>query len=595
VREGLSRPLWLVLVIAAFCLPLFIGLGRTDVENDEGIYSYAVDGMVANGDWMNPLSSPHATDVFLEKPPLKFWIVALPIRLGLLPDTEFGIRFWDAVFGATGFLYVFAIGRRLAGPICGVAAVMILFGYGPLLFEHGLRGNNMEAPLFLCYCGGMYHYIAWAEDADQRRRFRHILAVALYFYLGFMTKFVAALFLPVTLAATTALLPAARQRLVSDFSRWVLGAVLVFALAAPWFVYQQLRVGNELWRIIFGVHVFERFTSSVDPSHIHPWNYYYVEIIRELEHMGTAWLALAGIILLVWYAVRTRRVEAVAVVMWLTIPLALMSVGTSKLHHYAYPFLPPIALAAGFGPAWVLRVGRRHVESFMTSAQQWLNQTRPLSGAARKVFLTLAFLALVIAASTLITGSLNWKIGNVQVLRNSHVSRPLLVALIFATLGGRGVITARYMFPIALLLLVLPANAYEDAFGRLSLEAHPLRSARDCAMQVRQAELTDGRQGPGIYAIGEQHWFLHSYYYYLHNVGGWERAATMEPVPLEAALFEPGHQRPVMIGEADYRAFKTNHAEALLSVPIVPLREVLLLMPGPYAVCVPAVPPRTLP
>ena len=85
-----------------------------------------------------------------------------------------------------------------------------------------------------------------------------------------MTKFVAALFLPVMLAAATALLPAARQRLVSDCSRWVLAAVFVVALAAPWFVYQQLRVGNQLWDIIFGVHVYKRFTALLDPAHIHP-------------------------------------------------------------------------------------------------------------------------------------------------------------------------------------------------------------------------------------------------------------------------------------------------------------------------------------
>ena len=36
VRQGLSRPFWLALVVAAFCIPLFIGLGRTDVESDEG-------------------------------------------------------------------------------------------------------------------------------------------------------------------------------------------------------------------------------------------------------------------------------------------------------------------------------------------------------------------------------------------------------------------------------------------------------------------------------------------------------------------------------------------------------------------------------
>ena len=32
-----------------------------------------------NGDWLEPKSSPSETEVFLEKPPLKFWIVAAPI------------------------------------------------------------------------------------------------------------------------------------------------------------------------------------------------------------------------------------------------------------------------------------------------------------------------------------------------------------------------------------------------------------------------------------------------------------------------------------------------------------------------------------
>ena len=72
--------------------------------------------------------------------------------------------------------------------------------------------------------------------------------------------------------------------------------------------------------------------------------------------MGTLWLALAGIVLLVRYA----RVERACRGgdrgrSWLVVPLALMSMGTSKLHHYAYPFLPPLALAAGFGPGWLLR------------------------------------------------------------------------------------------------------------------------------------------------------------------------------------------------------------------------------------------------
>jgi hypothetical protein len=38
VREGLTRPLWLALIVIAFCVPLFVGLVRSDMENDEEIY-----------------------------------------------------------------------------------------------------------------------------------------------------------------------------------------------------------------------------------------------------------------------------------------------------------------------------------------------------------------------------------------------------------------------------------------------------------------------------------------------------------------------------------------------------------------------------
>ena len=113
---SLSRP-WLALVLALFCLPLFIGLGRADFEIDEAIYSFAVDRILETGDWLEPKSIPNETWAFLEKPPLKFWIVAAPIRLGVLPHDEFGIRFWDALFGALAFVYVFAdwIAARSAG------------------------------------------------------------------------------------------------------------------------------------------------------------------------------------------------------------------------------------------------------------------------------------------------------------------------------------------------------------------------------------------------------------------------------------------------------------------------------------------------
>src|SRR4030095_8479895 len=106
----------------------------------------------------------------LEKPPLKFWIVALPIRWGLLPANEVGMRFSDALMARIAFLYIFALGRKLAGPICGLAAVYLLFTHGPLVLEHGLRTNNMESAIFLAYAGGVFHFLKWrwSGPADPR-------------------------------------------------------------------------------------------------------------------------------------------------------------------------------------------------------------------------------------------------------------------------------------------------------------------------------------------------------------------------------------------------------------------------------------------
>jgi 4-amino-4-deoxy-L-arabinose transferase-like glycosyltransferase len=591
VRQGLSRPFWLALVTLAFCAPLFVGLGRTDMENDEAIYSFAVDRILQTGDWLNPPLSPSDTTTFLEKPPLKFWIVAGPMFLGLAPRNEVGMRVWDALFGAVAFLYVFAMGRRLSGPICGAIAVLVLFVYRPLLFEHGLRNNNMEAALVLCYCGAMYHYLAWTSQESGPRRRAHVAAVWAYFFLGFMTKFVASFFLPMVLGLLTLTETRARRRLFEDLPTWLLGGVAFLAAAAPWFIYESFREGSGFWRVLVGEHVYQRFTSSLDTGHIKPWTFYFVQVFRELQHSGTAWLAIAGGLLLAVRVVRDKTMEPRLVIAWFTLPLTLMSFGTSKLHHYLYPFLAPAALAAGYTAAWVVQSGRVYVDAAMAWVHERLGTVHSWGSGVRHLFLALAAVAILIAAATLAFGPFDWHVGGVRIFRNSHVARPLFVALVFATLAGRGAFAARVLWPVALVLAVVPVNAYEDTLRETTVQRHPLRAARDCLVQVRERELAAGRPAPGVYAVGEHEWFLHSYFYYLHHVGGWERAAGFEEPAIADALFTGGKQRPTLLTETHYRAIKARDPERLARVAMVPLSHVLLLMPGPYARCGPVVSP----
>jgi 4-amino-4-deoxy-L-arabinose transferase-like glycosyltransferase len=347
---------WIVLVVLAFGLPLFLGLGRLDLENDEALYSLLVENILETGDWMTPRTlTPMMDDAFLEKPPLKLWLVAAPMRIGLVPDNEAGLRLWDATFGVFIFLYVFGLGRRIAGPWCGFTAALVLFTFGPLLFQHGLRTNNMESAVVLAYCGGMYHFVRWAEAAEGGERTRHALAVALFGWFGFMTKFVTIAFLFLVMAVVGVMRAEIGQRFAREWRRWVVVGAVAVALAAPWFVYQSVRAGSEFWNIILLDHVFKRFGAGLDPAHLKPWSYYFVALHRELSQSRTFWLVVFGGAIVVWRTLREDWLGGTVLLFWFALPISLISLGSSKLLHYTYPFVPPLALSAGYLFAWLDR------------------------------------------------------------------------------------------------------------------------------------------------------------------------------------------------------------------------------------------------
>src|SRR5262245_64481084 len=98
----IARRLWPALVVMLFWLPLYYGLGSHQLLGDEAGHSFSVDRILEIGDWLVPKSSPYPDGPFLEKPPLKFWLVAAGIKAGL-PWNEFGLRFWDPLFAGIAF------------------------------------------------------------------------------------------------------------------------------------------------------------------------------------------------------------------------------------------------------------------------------------------------------------------------------------------------------------------------------------------------------------------------------------------------------------------------------------------------------------
>ncbi len=291
---------------------------------------------------------------------------------------------------------------------------------------------------------------------------------------------------------------------------------------------------------------------------------------------------IAGVVILVAHTVRDRRREAILVLTWFAVPILLISIGSSKIHHYVYPFLPSLALAAGYGVDWLLTFGRDYVVSAMAVVQQRAGRVVPSSSGLRYVLITVAVLATVLAAATFIMGTIEWKVGETRLFRNSHVGRPLAVAMVLAVIAGRGALAARALWPALLMAAVIPVNRYENMWKRALTRDYRLRAARECLTRVQQAERAAGRPGRGVYSIGEHRWFVHSYYYYLRDLG-WEAVPDVDTGAVDAAIMTPGQQRPVLTDDQVFHAIRSRYTD--VAVPRLPLPTALLLMPGPYGEC----------
>jgi hypothetical protein len=87
--------------------------------------------------------------------------------------------------------------------------------------------------------------------------------------------------------------------------------------------------------------------------------------------------------------------------------------------------------------------------------------------------------------------------------------------------------------------------------------------------------------------------FNHQYAYYFRDVNPWKRPRTAPPSRLAQYVFDPAEERPVLISEVRYREFLRTTMGGRESTPNLAALEsdVLLLLPGPYSVCLTEIAP----
>ena len=349
-RDGRALAALLLLALAM----LTAGLGLRDAwPADEPRFALVAQEMVASGDWLFPTVGG---DLYPDKPPLFFWVVAglhaagLPLNIALLLPA----------LGAAllVLILVYDLARRLWSPRAGLlAAALLTFSVQFLLqgrsgqidgFLLGLTTLSLYGLLRHLLLGPAWGWwqLGWAAAG-----------------LGVITKGVG--FLPLLVLLPWIALH--RGTVSGSRAQWSSGPVAMLAVIAAWLVPMLWVAAGDPALGAYREEILFRQTAVryAEPwiHHRPPW-YFLVEVVPLL------WLPV--VLLVPWLvprwrdAWRARDLRVLLPLAWVLLVLVFFSASPGKRDVYILPALPALVLAAA--PWLDMLRGRRGVQRVLRAA-----------------------------------------------------------------------------------------------------------------------------------------------------------------------------------------------------------------------------------
>jgi len=329
----------------SLCLALLYlsGLGTIPLlEPDEGRYAEIPREMYSSGDFV----TPHLNGVvYLEKPPLYYWGVALSLRL--FGENEFGARAFGAAVSLVGLLLTCWMGAVLSDRRTGLYSAIVLstsFYYYPVG-----RLNTLDmtlAVILMLAIVPAYLYLSGRRDSRGWLLLSYGAAG-----LAFLTKGLVGMVFPGAILLLWLLFTRRYREIGRALSP--AGILLFLAIALPWLVLVQ-RANPDFFRFFFVHEQFLRYTTTIH-HHMAPFWYFLPIVVAGF----LPWIAFSR------RAVRSVRSSAepflsrddsVFLLTWIVFILLFFSLSHSKLPTYVAPIFPPLAVL--FGRALSLWVDR---------------------------------------------------------------------------------------------------------------------------------------------------------------------------------------------------------------------------------------------
>ena len=310
------------------------GLGGMPLLDDpnEAEYAEVARGMVQSGDWLTPRLNDA---VFLNKPPLTYWLIGLGDRV--FGIGEFAARLPSAVAATVIVVLIMRLGTLAFDIESGLLAGAIVFASPGFFIE-----AHESRPDLLMTVG-----IVGAMLALQRLRASQggVGTSLIGWQLALATAVLAKGLPGVVLPALTVLVLLAVERR-SDLVRRLLSPSawwLFVLIMAPWPLWMGYRHPGFLWDYLVNQHLlffFDRKVprDSVPVSLVQFWGAFAIRLFP-----WTLILPLA----IVTAARRAGRAQGAGerlVLVWLGVVLLFFSAAASRMEHYSIPALPAAAL-----------------------------------------------------------------------------------------------------------------------------------------------------------------------------------------------------------------------------------------------------------
>ncbi len=343
------KPFYLPLLFAVVLFASFYRLGAVTLfDVDEAVFSQATKEMVMSGNWITPTYDGVNR---YDKPIFFYWLMAISYKV--FGINELGARFPSAAAGVILVMSLYFFMRRVAGGRAAFhAAMAFTLSIYYFVYSHAAV-TDMVLTLFITM--SLFSFFLASLEGERGSKGRiYLYGFYLFSSLAFLTKGLIGIVFPFGIAMVYLFVTERTKGVRKVFDP--VGAILFFAVSAPWYAAEYAANGKEFLMQFFVKHHFERYVDVIS-GHRGPVYYYVPVLIAGL----LPWAAfLPAGIMKVFRGLRHIHLDSTSrqreenrlglfALIWFALIFLFFSFSTTKLPNYILSAVPAALVLIAFG------------------------------------------------------------------------------------------------------------------------------------------------------------------------------------------------------------------------------------------------------